>query len=95
MFWGLPIIVATSLPTGLERHFFTLIIGVKYVWVERYCTQQDDSADMFHQISQMDNIYQSSTAITIEASCRTALEGYQAFQKRDDHSRSLDCLMAP
>lgn len=35
----------------------TTMIGAQYLWIDRYCIDQEDSLDKHHQISHMDAIY--------------------------------------
>ncbi|KAJ2899883.1 hypothetical protein MKZ38_002750 [Zalerion maritima] len=45
----------------------TMKLGIRYLWVDRYCIVQNDSAHKMNQINQMDKIY-SNAALTIVAS---------------------------
>ncbi|KUJ22309.1 HET-domain-containing protein, partial [Mollisia scopiformis] len=44
----------------------TTMIGAQYLWIDRYCIDQEDSVDKHHQITHMDAIY-ANAFITIIA----------------------------
>jgi hypothetical protein len=48
---------------------FTLAVGIKYLWVDKYCIDQKDPDDVSRQIAQMDRIYENATATIVAASC--------------------------
>lgn len=54
---------------------FTLAVGIKYLWVDKYCIDQNDPDDVSRQIAQMDRVYESATATLIAASCSSSSEG--------------------
>ena len=60
---------------------FTLGVRIDNLWVDKYCIEQDDSADKSHQISQMDLIYKSATATIIPASCGNESEKIPGVSK--------------
>jgi hypothetical protein len=39
----------------------TLALGYRYIWIDRYCINQNDSAEKLAQIHQMGHIYRAST----------------------------------
>ena len=51
-------VLPSKLPRTIEDAIKTTkIIGLRYLWVDRYCIEQYHSADKQHQINQMSNIY--------------------------------------
>ncbi|RYP47531.1 hypothetical protein DL768_006408 [Monosporascus sp. mg162] len=54
---------------------FTLRAGFKYLWVDKYCINQQDPVDVSRQIGQMDCIYEHATATIVAASCSDSSEG--------------------
>ncbi|KAI1653924.1 heterokaryon incompatibility protein-domain-containing protein [Daldinia decipiens] len=48
----------------------TLLMKLRYLWVDRHCINSNDEADKHHQISQMGNIY-ANAEITIIAAAGT------------------------
>ncbi|OTA55069.1 HET-domain-containing protein [Hypoxylon sp. EC38] len=44
-----------------------LSVGIRYLWVDRHCIDQDDARDKRDQISQMDSIYANSEVTFIAA----------------------------
>lgn len=77
--WGKPIPSSydfgmESLPESLPRTIedamrTTILIGLRYLWVDRYCIPQNDNEERHIQISQMDRVYRSAE-ITIIAAAR-------------------------
>ena len=73
--WGDPSALETD---GIEQTAFpptikdamqvTLALGYHYLWVDRYCINQNDKTEVLQQMSIMDIIYQKS-ALTIIAAC--------------------------
>lgn len=51
----------------LDAITVTKKLGFKYLWVDRYCTEQDNAAIKHAQMQQMDNIYQASMLTIIAA----------------------------
>ncbi|KAI1418368.1 HET-domain-containing protein [Hypoxylon sp. FL1857] len=45
----------------------TLLMGLQYLWVDRYCIDQNDESDKHRQISQMGSIYASAEIAIIAA----------------------------
>jgi hypothetical protein len=58
-----------ALPATIEDAMtVTLELGFQYLWVDRYCIDQEDEDAAFHQIAQMDLIY-SRSVLSIIACC--------------------------
>lgn len=58
-----------SLPATIEDAIKVVhILGLKYLWIDRYCIDQDDAVELSSQIGSMDAIYHNA-AITIIAAC--------------------------
>ncbi|KUJ09378.1 HET-domain-containing protein, partial [Mollisia scopiformis] len=56
------------LPEVIEDSIFvTSSLGIQYLWVDRYCINQQDAADKHEQISNMDVIYANATITIIAA----------------------------
>jgi hypothetical protein len=61
-------ILPQSLPTTIEDSITaTLKLGFRYLWVDRYCINQQDKVEVFHQVRMMDRIYQNAELTIIAA----------------------------
>jgi hypothetical protein len=61
-------ILPQGLPTTIEDSITaTLKLGFRYLWVDRYCINQQDNVEVFHQIRMMDRIYQNAEVTVIAA----------------------------
>ncbi|KAL7906751.1 heterokaryon incompatibility protein domain-containing protein [Trichoderma velutinum] len=58
-----------------DASIFTLSIGINYLWVDKYCIDQQDPADVARQVAQMDDIYENAAATIIAASGSSSSEG--------------------
>lgn len=59
-------ILPNPLPHTIEDAInATQSLGIRYMWVDRYCIEQHHSADKLHQISQMANIYNRAVATLV------------------------------
>jgi hypothetical protein len=74
-----------SLPENLpetiaDAILVALALGMKYLWVDKYCINQSDSEEMDTQISVMDIIYESAY-VTIVAGEGSAISGLPGVTK--------------
>lgn len=53
----------------------TKALGLRYLWVDRYCIHQNDPKDVKCQIAQMDQIYRKAEIVIIAASDQDGLPG--------------------
>jgi hypothetical protein len=65
-----PSLPTTLPPTVEDSLVVTLGLGLRYIWVDRYCIRQDDSTHKSTQILHMAQIYGNATA-TLAAACGT------------------------
>lgn len=64
--------IVLSLPEGLPRTIEDALtatekLGIKYLWIDRYCINQADVGERHHQIANMDRIYQQSLVTLVAA----------------------------
>lgn len=68
-------ILPDELPTLISDSIqATLKLGYQYLWIDSYCIQQDNQADIDQQISQMHQIYSLAEATIIAACCSNPSE---------------------
>ncbi|KAF2621983.1 HET-domain-containing protein [Macroventuria anomochaeta] len=59
---------SANLPRSMEDATYVIsILGMRYLWVDRYCIDQANDAEKYHAISHMDVIYQDATVTIIAA----------------------------
>ena len=72
--------------TILDAMRFTLLMGVRYVWIDRYCIPQDDLSEKHAQLRAMGSIYYHATFTIVAAEgdvtyglrgLNTCLEGWK------------------
>lgn len=57
-----------DLPKTIEDAMYvTLQLGINFLWVDRYCIDQQDDREKHHMISHMDQVYLNSTITIIAA----------------------------
>jgi hypothetical protein len=58
----------SSLPKTVKDSMYVVRrLNLRYLWVDRYCIDQTDAEDQYHQIQQMDAIYRSAELTIIAA----------------------------
>lgn len=77
-----------SLPDGLpctieDAITVTLKLGFRYLWIDRYCINQQRRDEVFEQIQKMDIIYQNSEFTIIAAAGQDPLYGLPGVSRRD------------
>jgi len=60
----------------------TLDLGYRYLWIDRYCIDQDDMEEKAQQTAQMDDIYAGSDVTIIAADSSDGLSGVTARQSQ-------------
>lgn len=76
--WGAPseAVSSTSWPKTVEDAVMvTKQLGLRYLWVDRYCIDQENAAEKHEQISKMDIIYRQSQVTIIIAAGNGATYG--------------------
>lgn len=70
-------------PTILDAMRFTKLMGVRYLWVDRYCIVQDDDQDKHSQLRAMGSIYYHAhfTIIAGEGNITHGLRGLSGTSK--------------
>ncbi|KAI0383276.1 HET-domain-containing protein [Hypomontagnella monticulosa] len=53
----------------------TKLMGLRYLWVDRYCIDQEDPSDKHHQISQMGDIYANAEITFVAAAGKDSTHG--------------------
>ncbi|KAF3036966.1 hypothetical protein E8E12_007907 [Didymella heteroderae] len=82
--------VTTKLPQTIEDSItVTLELGFTYLWIDRYCINQDDEQEKQEQIAQMADIYASAEVTIIAAAGEDPSHGLAGVRK---NSRGLTCL---
>jgi hypothetical protein len=69
-----------------------LALGLKYLWVDKYCINQFDSEELHTQISAMDIIYESAsfTIIAGEGTATSGLPGVTEVPRLPQPSISIN-----
>jgi hypothetical protein len=60
-------------------------LGLRYLWVDKYCIDQTNVMELRHQISAMDKIYQNATVTVIAELERTQPMGYPEYARVQEH----------
>lgn len=55
--------------------------GIDFLWVDRYCIDQANAADVHRQVRQMDRIYQAAFITLIDAAGRTSCQGLSGVSR--------------
>ncbi|KAF1967271.1 HET-domain-containing protein, partial [Bimuria novae-zelandiae CBS 107.79] len=91
-----------DLPLTIDDAMKTIrLIGLRYLWVDRYCIEQYHSADKEHQINRMFNIYNRAviTICAIGSHDDVGLPGISAGRDPPGifhfHNRSYTVISAP
>ncbi len=67
-------------------------LGIRYLWVDRYCIDQSNTEEVHEQVSQMDSIYENSTITLIAAAgwdAESCLPGVGSTQRKTSLAVSL------
>ncbi|KAH6870171.1 heterokaryon incompatibility protein-domain-containing protein [Alternaria rosae] len=84
------------LPLSVENSIdATLMLGYRYLWVDRYCIDQMNAADKHHQINQMGDIYSSAELTLIAAAGANSahgLPGVVSERERFEHDVAIGRL---
>lgn len=70
-------------PTVLDAMRFTRLMGVRYLWIDRYCISQDNQAEKHSQLRAMGSIYYHTvfTIIAAEGDVSYGLRGLDSYSK--------------
>jgi len=75
--------VQRNLPRTIEDALqVTLDLGFQYLWIDRYCINQQDKGHAYSQMSQMDLIYQNSEVTIVAAAGRDPNYGLPGVSER-------------
>ncbi|KAK4221613.1 heterokaryon incompatibility protein-domain-containing protein [Podospora fimiseda] len=77
------------LPTSLPRIISdaleaTLALGYRYLWVDQFCINQSDSAEVADQVGKMDQIYRGADLTIVAASSKNGLLGTPETPREDN-----------
>lgn len=92
--WGSPsssdspgCVANQALPTTIPRTIrdsidVTLALGYDYLWIDKYCINQDDNLDKHDQVSRMDEIYSRAQVTIVAAAGEDASYGLPGVGER-------------